>query len=368
MRSNELPAIPSRKVFTIGMAPPTAASKLSATWCFSASAASLTPCLASSALLAVTTDLPDASAASTALLAGSPAPPINSTNTSMSAARASAIGSEYHFVFLRSMPRSLPRARAQTTAISIARPQRAASASCWRTTWAIKAAPTVPNPATPTFSGVTMKLAPGGERDDVVKVFRRGFKEAADIARGLTDALFVLHQRDAHEALAIFAETNAGRDREFGLLHQQGRKFHAAETVERLRARHMKAGAAETLHQHVAAALVRFAHLLDAIVGTVERRDGRHLHRREGAVIEIGFHPRQRRDHALVADREADAPARHRKRLRHRSEFDRDIHRARHLQQRGWRIAVEIDFRVSQIGQYQDTVLLREGDQVLIEV
>src|SRR5450759_5107210 len=379
MRSNELPAIPSRKVFTIGMAPPTAASKLSATWCFSASAASLTPCLASSALLAVTTDLPDARAASTALLAGSPAPPINSTKTSMPAARASAIGSEYHFVFLRSMPRSLPRARAQTAAISIARPQRAASASRWRTTWAIKAAPTVPNPATPTFSGVTMKLAPGGERDDVVKVFRRGFKEAADIARGLTDALFVLHQRDAHEALAIFAETNAGRDREFGLLHQQGRKFNAAETVERLRdrrpgehrgarARHLKAGASEAFHQHVAAALVRLAHLLDAIVGTGERRDGRHLHRREGAVIEIGFHPRQRRDHALVADREADAPARHRKRLRHRSEFDRDIHRARHLQQRGRRIAVEIDFRVSQIGQHQDAVRLGEGDQVLVEV
>src|SRR5471030_723767 len=365
MRSTWLPARPSRSVFTIGIAAPTAASKLSETRLLSASAPSLTPCLASSALLAVTTDLPDASAASTALLAGSPAPPINSTNTSMPGARASVTGSENHCTFLSSMPRSLAFERAQTAAISIARPQRAASASCWRATWAIKAAPTVPNPATPTFSGVTMKLAPGGERDDVVKVFRRGFKEAADIARGLADALFVLHQRDAHEALAVFAEADAGRDREFGLLHQQGRKFHAAEAVERLRdrrpgkhrcarARHMEAGAAETLHQHVAAALIRFAHLLDAIVGTVERSDGRHLHRREGAVIEIGFHPRQRRDHTFVADREADAPARHRERLRHRGEFDRDIDRARHLQQRGRRIAVEIDFRVSQIGQHQD--------------
>ena len=38
-----------------------------------------TPCLASSALLAVTTGLPGSSAASTAACAGSPAPPISST-------------------------------------------------------------------------------------------------------------------------------------------------------------------------------------------------------------------------------------------------------------------------------------------------
>ena len=83
-----LPASPSRSVFTIGIAAAAAASKLSATPFSSASAASLTPCAASSALLAVTTDLPAPSAASTAALAGSPAPPINSTNTSISGERA----------------------------------------------------------------------------------------------------------------------------------------------------------------------------------------------------------------------------------------------------------------------------------------
>ena len=41
------------------MAPPTDASKFSATCLLSAIAASLTPCRASNALLAVTTDLPD---------------------------------------------------------------------------------------------------------------------------------------------------------------------------------------------------------------------------------------------------------------------------------------------------------------------
>ncbi len=43
MRATELPARPSRNVFTIGMAPATAASKLSATLFFSAAAASVTP-------------------------------------------------------------------------------------------------------------------------------------------------------------------------------------------------------------------------------------------------------------------------------------------------------------------------------------
>src|SRR5665213_803180 len=379
MRSKELPAMPSRKVFTIGIAAPTAASKLSATRCFSASVASLTPCLASSALLAVTTDLPDASAASIALLAGSPAPPISSTNTSMPGARASVTGSENHLALRRSRPRSLPFERAQTAAISMARPQRAASASCWSATWAIKAAPTVPNPATPTFSEVVMESAPRGERDDVVKLFRPGLQEAADIARGLADALLVLDQRDANEPFAIFAETDAGRDREFGLLHQQRREFHAADALERLRDRrpsehrgawawHVKTGAAKAFNQHVAAALIRFAHFLDAVVGAVERGDRRHLDRRKGAVVEIRFHSAKRRDHALIADREADAPARHRVSFRHRGELDRDIDCARHLQQRRRRVVVEIDFRIGEIGQHQYAVFLGERDKVFVEV
>ena len=205
------------------------------------------------------------------------------------------------------------------------------------------------------------------------------FEEAADIARGLADALLVLHQRDAHEALAVFAEADAGRDGEIGLFHQQRGKLDAAEALERLRdrrpgehrgawARHVETGAAEALHQHVAAALINLAHFLDAIVGPVERGDRRHLDRREGAVIEIGLHAAERGDHPLVADGEADAPARHRVRLRHRGELDRDIDRARHLQQRGRRIVVEIDFRVGEIGQHQDVVLLGESDEVLVEI
>ena len=61
-----VPARPSRNVLMTGIAAPTAASKFSAPPCFSAAFASLMPCFASSALLAVTTDLPAFSAASTA--------------------------------------------------------------------------------------------------------------------------------------------------------------------------------------------------------------------------------------------------------------------------------------------------------------
>ena len=124
MRCTALPESPSRNVFTIGMAAPTAASKLSAPPCFSAKPASFTPCLASSALLAVTTDLPELSAASTARLAGSPAPPISSTKTSMPATRASSTGSENHWQPRKSTPRFLALLRAQTATISMRRPQR----------------------------------------------------------------------------------------------------------------------------------------------------------------------------------------------------------------------------------------------------
>src|SRR3974390_1368834 len=112
MRSSGFPASCARSVLTIGIAAPAAATKFSAAPFVSASAARSTPCLASSALLAVTTDLPPASAASIAAFAGSPAPPISSTKTSMSVLRASATGSSNHLILLKSMPRSLPFDRA----------------------------------------------------------------------------------------------------------------------------------------------------------------------------------------------------------------------------------------------------------------
>src|SRR5690348_14421343 len=239
MRAKALPASPSRSVFTTGMAPPTAASKLRAARFFSASAASLRPCLASSALLAVTTDLPEASAASIAALAGSPAPPISSTKTSTSESVASAIGSRAHLTLRRSSGRFLAFERAVTAVTSIARPQRTASAARSRSMRSMTAAPTVPSPARPTFSGATMEWRPEdgraensaalGEGDDVVQLFRPGFKEPAEIAGGLADALLVLDQGDAHEPFAVLAEADAGRHRDLGLLDQESRELDTAE-------------------------------------------------------------------------------------------------------------------------------------------
>ncbi len=54
-----------------------------------------------------------------------------------------------------------------------------------------------------------------------MQLFQAGIKETADVARGLTDALFVLDQRDAHEALAVLTERDAGRNRNLGFLDQQ---------------------------------------------------------------------------------------------------------------------------------------------------
>src|SRR5262245_5369965 len=295
MRVNELPLSPSRSVFTIGMPPATDASKLSAARCRSASAASLWPWAASSALLAVTTGLPAASAVSTAPLAGSPAPPITSTRTSMPGSPASSTGSAAQRTFFRSTARFLPRERALTATTSIGRPQRATSLSrsCPRS-W-ITAVPTVPSPARPTFNGSAINVANLERRQnaspmrdggagrltsrrqgyDVVQHFRPCFKKAPDVAGGLADTLFVLDQGDAYMAFAVLAEAGAGRYGDARLLDQQGGKLDAAHAAERLRdrrprehrsawRRHLPAGAAERFDQRIAAALVDGAHLVNA--------------------------------------------------------------------------------------------------------
>ena len=110
------------------------------------------------------------------------------------------------------------------------------------------------------------------------------------------------------------------------------------------------------------------ADLVDAVLRAVERGGGGHLHRREGAVVEIGLHARQRADQPLVADGEAHAPAGHGVRLRQRGELHRDVDGARHLQHRGRRIAVEVDLRVGEVGQDDQVELLGELHDLRIEV
>jgi hypothetical protein len=87
----------------------------------------------------------------------------------------------------------------------------------------------------------------------------------------------------------------------------------------------------------------------DAGLRAVERRGGGHLDGRKRTVVEIGLHPGERPDQALVADRETDAPAGHVVGLGERGELDRDVDGARHLQDRRRRLAVEIDLRIRDI-------------------
>src|SRR5262245_31468601 len=160
------------------------------------------------------------------------------------------------------------------------------------------------------------------ERHNVVQLLRRVLQETLDIAGRLTNTLLVFHECNAHKALAVFAEADARRNRDVGLLHQKLGKFHAAETVEgfgngspgkhrRAWRRDVPASTIEALNQNVAPTLVRLAHLPDAVLGAVECGGCRDLHRREGAIVEIRFYPAERRDNALIADRETNSPARH---------------------------------------------------------
>src|SRR6202048_3378309 len=250
-----------------GRAAPTAASKFSAPPCVSASFASRKPCLAISALLAVTTDLPDFSAASIADRAGSPDPPINSTKQSIPGSLASARAFLAQPMPRRSTPRFFTFERAVTATTRTPRPLRAARmrpcCSMRRTT----SAPTVPSPAIPTFRGATMTqktcrrddkqarpnpktvsilgssprtrfsgsgLPPVGERNHVVQRFNAAFKEAAHTAGGLADTLLIFDHGDADITLAVLAEGDPGRHHNTGFLHHQGGKLHAADSAEGL--------------------------------------------------------------------------------------------------------------------------------------
>ena len=124
----------------------------------------------------------------------------------------------------------------------------------------------------------------------------------------------------------------------------------------------------QALDQHVAALLVGVARLDDAVLRAVERRRRGDLDRREGAVVEVRLDAGQRLDQRLVAGGEADAPARHRVGLAHRGELDGDVARARHLQHRRRRIAVEIDLGIGEVAQDPDALAFAEIDDRGIEV
>ena len=147
-------------------------------------------------------------------------------------------------------------------------------------------------------------------------------EEALQIARGLANTMFILHQGDAHIALAILAETDAGGDGYVGLLQQQLGELQRSERLEFVgdrcpgehgggRRRDMPSGTSHRIHQAVPPLLIGPPDVFDAILGTVQGGRGRDLYRRESAIVQIGFDPRQSGDQALVAHRKTDAPAWH---------------------------------------------------------
>src|SRR6185312_10911294 len=93
------------------------------------------------------------------------------------------------------------------------------------------AEPTVPRPARPSLSGSAMRktgcsrgLAACLQGNDVVQNLVGVVEELPEVARGLTDALLVLDQRETHEALALLTEADARRNGKARLLDQELRK------------------------------------------------------------------------------------------------------------------------------------------------
>ena len=76
---------------------------------------------------------------------------------------------------------------------------------------------------------------------------------------------------------------------------------------------------------------------------------------------------RERGDDLGVADEEAHAPAGHRERLRERVQLDRDVLRARHLQDRRRLVAVEAEVGVREVVHDDDLALACELDEPLHE-
>src|SRR5690606_25557999 len=125
-------------------------------------------------------------------------------------------------------------------------------------------------------------------------------EEALDVAHRLADAVLVLDQRHAQITLAVFAEADAGRDRDLGFLKQQLRELERAELLELRRygnprehagrrTRHIPAGGLQATDQDIAPLAVKLAQLGHAVLRAVEGGGRRDLDRRERSVVAIGL-------------------------------------------------------------------------------
>ena len=129
----------------------------------------------------------------------------------------------------------------------------------------------------------------------------------------------------------------------------------------------MPADARQPVAEDVAALAVDLARLGGIVALLVQRDDRGDLDRLEGSVVEVGLQPRERRQRGRVAEREADAPAGHRERLRQRVRLDRDVVGAGNLEDRGRLVAVERDVGVGEVVHDERLVLARQRHEPLHE-
>src|SRR5438552_3705149 len=292
-------------------------------------------------------------------------PPINSITMSTSFARTTSKASEITCAFLPTFLRANATALSATLVIWMARPARRWISSALRLSTSHVPPPTVPMPSSPTRIGritLPFRTSRGGAQPAVLA------EHVADAARRLAQAVLVLDQRDPHMVVAVVAEADARRHRDLGVLEQAFGELDRAELAvglrdlrphvhRSLRLLDHPADVVQRLHHHVAPLLVGAAHFLDAFLRPFERDDGGDLHRREAAVVVVALDARERMHQVLVADHEADAPARHVVALRHGEELDRDVARAGHLHDRGRLVAVERDVGVGKVVNDQDVML-----------
>src|SRR5687768_1062148 len=143
---------PSRSALMMGTPPATAASNATITPFFCAAAKISLPCVARSALFAVTTCLPCRIASSTRSLA-TVYPPISSTTISTSSPRTTWKASATTFAFSPTILFARSSALSATTEIRIARPARRWISSAFRFRTSHVPPPTMPMPRRPTLMG-----------------------------------------------------------------------------------------------------------------------------------------------------------------------------------------------------------------------
>ncbi len=222
-------------------------------------------------------------------------------------------------------PRSLARSRAATATTLMCRPVRAAMAASWRRQHPDHASPDRSKAGQPNSQVTHVQTVVRDQRAALkgTTFMQRGagrIEEAADVARGLADALLVLHNRDAHIFIAMLAKAHARRDGDFPPSRSAAGKLHAAHRPERLGngrpGEHgggghgnVPARPAEAFHHGVTAALIGLAHNLRYSPAAHSEPRSRPPGSEYRAIVKIGFHPRESRHKTVISNRKAHAPA-----------------------------------------------------------